>query len=328
MLAERLTPMTAFQSPDGTTWSPDVVTCGEAMVAFIADDGAPSAQAVTFRRSVVGSESNVAIGLARLGHGVSFVGRVGEDPEGTSVRRALRVEGVDTTAVTTDPDAPTGVLIRDRVLDRPVRVSYRRTGSAGSRLEASDLPEFEPAAPRIVHITGLTAALSGTAAEAVRELAQRGRNAGSHITFDPNLRLRLADIPRWQEIVAELLPLADDLLIGREEMALLGLDLGELREKVGGAVVVKDGRNGTTAYEAGEEVHLPIREVRVADPVGAGDAFAVGWIAGTLQGADLRRRTELGSLVASCVVAHPDDTTGYPDAAELAGLTSGPDVIR
>jgi len=296
------------------------------MVAFVASDGAQSALAATFDRTVVGSESNVAVGLARLGHSATFVGRVGDDPEGAAVIRALRADGVDVAHVRVDPGAPTGILIRDRVLDRPVQVSYRRAGSAGSRLERADLPDIEPA---VVHVTGLTAMLSDDAAATVRELAERGRRAGALVTFDPNVRLRLGDPARWRTVVDDLVGLADDVLVGRDELDVLGLTVAELRDRVPGAVVVKDGRRGATAYLGGDEIHLPVRAVHAVDPVGAGDAFSAGWISAFLDGEDLTGRLTRASVLASCVVAHPGDTAGYPDRGTLTRiLAHSPDVIR
>lgn len=307
-------------------YRPQVVTCGEAMIAFIASQGTPAAVAQTFTRSVAGSESNVAIGLARLGHAVAFVGRVGNDPEGQAVVRALRADGVDVRHLKVDPEAPTGILIRDHVTDRPVQVSYRRAGSAGSRLQPGDLPGIRT---EVVHITGLTAALSAGARESVRALAQAGRAHNAHVVLDPNIRLRLAPAGEWREIMAELIGYADDILVGSDELEILNLDLEELGRRVPGAVVVKHGRAGSTAYFGGEVVQMAAREVRAVDPVGAGDAYAAGWISAFLDGADLAGRMTRATLVASCVVAHGDDTTGYPDRKTLDQLlASGVDVIR
>src|SRR5215467_1325463 len=115
---------------------PDVVTFGEALVVFVSPPSVPLASATRFHRTVAGAEFNVAVGLARLGHEVSFIGRAGDDPHGQLVLRALRAEGVNTDGLVVDPSAPTGMLVRDAHADRPVTVTYFRAGSAGSRLHA------------------------------------------------------------------------------------------------------------------------------------------------------------------------------------------------
>ncbi|MGH3658423.1 MAG: PfkB family carbohydrate kinase, partial [Micromonosporaceae bacterium] len=126
--------------------SPEVVTLGEAMALFLAEPGTAVSYARWFDASVAGAEANVAIGLARLGHRVRYAGRVGADPLGETVIRTLRGEAVDVTAVVTDPDRPTGLLIRDAPAGRPIQVVYRRSGSAGAALAVADVPTAAAAA--------------------------------------------------------------------------------------------------------------------------------------------------------------------------------------
>ena len=114
----------------------EVVTLGECLVAFVATTPGPLAEATTFDRFVVGAEANVAVGLARLGHSVAFIGRVGADGFGEAIARRLRGEGVDISDLAIDPDAPTGLMFRERRVLGPAQVVYARSGSAGSRLTA------------------------------------------------------------------------------------------------------------------------------------------------------------------------------------------------
>src|SRR4051794_12898586 len=116
------------------TIGPEAITCGEAMLLMLAEPGMPLDHAVSFRRSVAGAESNVAQGLARLGHWARWIGRVGDDPVGEAVLRALRADGVDVSGAEMDPRAPTGLLLRDSHAQRAIDVQYYRSGSAASLL--------------------------------------------------------------------------------------------------------------------------------------------------------------------------------------------------
>ena len=148
----------------------EVVTLGECMVSFIAGSRGPLAGSETFLRVIAGAEANLAVGLARLGHEVAYVGRVGDDAWGTAIRRTLRGEGVDVRRLVTDPGAPTGVMMRELRDVGPMEVIYHRAGSAASRTGADDVRAAIDAGcfdgVRWVHLTGITPALSASAAAA------------------------------------------------------------------------------------------------------------------------------------------------------------------
>ena len=146
----------------------EVVTLGECLIAFVATTPGPLAEATTFERFVVGAEANVAVGLARLGHSVAFIGRVGADGFGEAIARRLRGEGVDISDLAIDPDAPTGLMFRERRVLGPAQVVYARSGSAGSRLTAAEVERAlaRHTDSRWLHLTGITPALSDDALEA------------------------------------------------------------------------------------------------------------------------------------------------------------------
>ncbi|WP_406300469.1 sugar kinase (plasmid) [Embleya sp. NBC_00888] len=307
----------------------EVVTLGEAMSLLLAEGTDPLADAIRFERSVAGAESNVAVGLARLGHSVAYIGRVGDDAFGTGVRRALRGEGVDTTGLLVDAELPTGLLVRDAPAGRPVTVLYHRSGSAGAALRASDVPRERIASARLLHLTGITAMLSPSAREAVVEAARTAVAHGVPVFFDPNLRLRLAPLQSWREVCDDLIPLADTVLVGADELDLLELDAADLSARGVRTVVVKDGANGAWAVEGDTVERTPARQVPTVDPVGAGDAFAAGWISAALRDLTLRQRLCEAAVVASCVVAARGDITGLPDSSTRDRLGgSHQDVLR
>lgn len=310
----------------------DVVTLGEAMLLLLAEGATPLAAAARFERSVAGAEATVAVGLARLGHDVAYAGRVGDDPFGDAVRATLRAEGVDVAALRTDPDRPTGLLLRDAPAGRPVTVAYRRDGSAGSALGVDDVPAL--AGTRYVHVTGLTAMLSASAADAVDAVVRDARAAGAHVVWDPNVRRRLGGEEAWREVADRVLDDVGTALVGADELAwVTGTDdvddaVARLHARGVGTVVVKDGARGALADDGHRRVHRPARPVPVVDPVGAGDAFAAGWLSARLDGLDLDAALDRATAVASCVVAARTDLDGLPRRRDLAVLTGHGDAVR
>src|SRR5919199_3648728 len=132
----------------------DVVSLGESMVLLVAEQPGPLREATTFRRHVAGAESNVAIGLCRLGHTAGWISRVGDDEFGRAVAFRIRGEGVDLSRLIVDPGAPTGVLFRERREVGPIEVVYYRRGSAASRLSTADLDADYLRQARYLHLTG------------------------------------------------------------------------------------------------------------------------------------------------------------------------------
>lgn len=312
----------------------EVVTGGESMGLLLAGGDVNLASARQFDAEIAGAESNLAIGLARLGHPVAYYGRVGDDVFGHRIRTELRGEGVDVSALVTDHERPTGLLFRDSVRGAPLTVVYRRSGSAGSALSVADLPEAEIRRARVLHVTGITAALSESAYDATLTAMRVARDAGVQVTFDPNLRLRLASAERWRELVDELARHSDVVLTGAEEAEIFcpGQDvLGWLAERGVTTLVLKHGADGASEHDTAsrESVHEPARPVPVVDPVGAGDAFDAGWLSAWLRGEPAQQRLREGCAVASVVVASRGDCVGLPDARLRAALLSqGPDVRR
>ncbi|MEV0629157.1 sugar kinase [Nonomuraea wenchangensis] len=286
-----------------------VVVCGEAMLLMLAEPGIPLERATSFRRSIAGAESNVAAGLARLGHEVRWLGRVGADPAGRSVLAMLRAEGIDTRHAVVDPDAPTGLLLRDSHPARAIDVHYYRAGSAASRLDPGELTPEMVSDARLVHVTGITPMLSGSAHLATLRLLDLAREAGATVSFDPNVRLKLGPPERWRERVAPLLARTDVVFAGEDELELLGVDPAALP----GLVVVKHRDKSASCAGLRQEAF----QVPVTDPVGAGDAFAAGFLSGLLRGEPYEVCLREAAAVAALVVQCADDNSGLPDREGL-----------
>jgi 2-dehydro-3-deoxygluconokinase len=310
---------------------PEVVTFGETMAALRAHGALRLGGSLGL--SVAGAESNVAIGLARLGHRVRWAGRVGADELGALVLRTLRAEGVDTDhAVTDDTGRPTGLLLTEPRLGTLTRVSYYRAGSAGSAVAPGDvLPALAPG-PRVLHLTGITPALGPSAAEAVLAAAKTARESGVTVCLDVNHRSRLWTSDRARTALRPILAHTDLLIASEDELPLVQEVPGAGEsEAVHGAlaagvaeVVVKRGSRGATVFTADGATDRAAREVDAVDLVGAGDAFVAGYLSGLLDGADITARLHRAVTTAAFAVATRGDWEGLPTRDEL-GLFDEPD---
>jgi 2-dehydro-3-deoxygluconokinase len=298
----------------------DVVTVGETMAVFRGPG--PLRLGGRLDLSIAGAESNVAIGLARLGHSVRWVGRVGDDELGQLVERTLRAENVDTSAVVTDPERPTGLMLREQRIGHTARVSYYRAGSAGRGIEMADVLPSLPGA-RILHLTGITTALGSPAAEAVAEAARAAHAAGTTVCFDVNHRSRLWSAEDARTGLRPLLGDVDILVASEDELPILADDVRDLPVPL---VVVTSGAAGARAHSAGDVVEIPALPVPVVDLVGAGDAFVAGLLSATLDGLPLEQRLGRAVMVAAFAVAHDGDWEGLPTRAELTLLDGGPEA--
>jgi 2-dehydro-3-deoxygluconokinase len=303
---------------------PDVVTFGECMALFRADLGESLRAARRFTRSIAGAESNLAIGLSRLGCRAGWFGRVGDDPLGLGILDTLRGEGVDVSRAAVDGTGFTGVLVRDTHGERRIDVVYARQGSAASRLSVGDLDQDYLTAARVLHVTGITPALSQTAREATAEAVRLVAEAGVTVCIDPNLRRRLW--PEMAEARRALLPLLERariVLVGHAEATVLtGQETAEaagrwLADHGAATVAVKLGADGALGIQDGRSYHGRALSVHPVDPIGAGDAFDAGFLSAWLRGADLAECIDDGNLAAGLSIQVSGDIEGLPYRREM-----------
>ncbi|HEY3992954.1 MAG TPA: sugar kinase [Ktedonobacteraceae bacterium] len=288
------------------------------MALFYPEEPIPLDQASSFGGDMAGAESNFAIGLSRLGHNVQFMSRVGADPFGQRIRATLAAEGVDTTAILTDPLAPTGIFFREWLSDGQRRVFYYRAGSAASRMEPEDLSPAAFTGVRVLHLTGITPALSPSCAATVVRAIELAHAAGTLVSFDPNYRAKLWDEQSARSVLIPLIASSDIVLMGHEDaQALFGLEEEHLLAHVAGlgvqTVVLKRAERGVWARAEGYQIEIPADVVNeVVDPVGAGDGFDAGFLAGWLRGYALEEALRLGARVGAAAVTSVGDYAGYP----------------
>jgi 2-dehydro-3-deoxygluconokinase len=302
----------------------DLVTFGESMVLLLAEQTGPMREATTFRRHIAGAESNVAVGLARLGHTTGWFSRVGDDEFGRAVVFRVRGEGVDTQRVISDPDAPTGIVIRERREVGPIDQVYYRRGSAASRLSPEDLHAEYISQAKFLHLTGITPALSDSCKETVFAAAEIARTAGVPVVLDPNYRSKLWSRDAFRRVVRDLAARSDILLPGMDEAAVLtneadpevaARQLQSLGPKL---VVLKLGAQGALAVTPDQLTRAPAyRLERVIDPVGAGDAFAAGLLSGLLRGFGIADALRLANRCGALAMSAPGDMESLPRRAEV-----------
>lgn len=309
----------------------DVITFGEAMMLLVADRPGPLELAQAFYKRTAGAETNVAIGLARLGLKVGWASRLGTDSMGRYLLAAMTHEEIDCSHVVCDASQPTGFQFKGCVTDgSDPPVEYHRKGSAASQMGVADIDEAWLLGARHLHATGVFAAVSETTLPAAARTMDLMRAAGRSVSFDPNLRPTLWATPElMRSTINDLATRADWVLPGLEEGRFLtGKDTPEsiatfYRQRGAKLAVVKLGREGAyfdsdsaTGYVAG----FPVS--KVVDTVGAGDGFAVGVISALLDGLSVPAAVRRGAWIGARAVQVLGDSEGLPTRAQLneAGL--------
>lgn len=297
----------------------DVVTFGETMVLFTAGSYGPLRFARQFDKSIGGAESNMSIALARLGHQVGWISRLGNDEFGLYIRDFIRGEGVDTSRVQFDSAYPTAVFFKERQIAQEPKVYYYRKGAAASQMSAGDLDEEYISKAKYLHITGITPALSESCKEAVFASIKMARKHGLTVVFDPNIRLKLWSKEQARETLMEIAGLCDIILPGIEEGEILtgetepGKVAAAFLDKGAKLVVIKLGAKGAFYAEGDQSEFVPGFPVKqIVDPIGAGDGFAAGFLSGLLRGYSYFDAVTLGNRVGAYAVTTVGDVEGYP----------------
>lgn len=307
---------------------PEVLTIGEPMGLFIAEESKPLKDVQQFTRSVCGAEVNFSIGLARLGHDVAYVSRVGADPLGEHIIDFLKENHIDTAYVVEDEEHLTGMQMKAKTQDGsdPLVVNYRKN-TAFSYFKQQNLQNIDWQGVKHVHATGIPAALSDSCCQALEKLMEDARAHGCTVSFDPNLRPAL-----WpsQNVMVDTL----NRLAAKADLILPGLNEGKILtgfeepeqiadfylQRGAQAVVVKlGGSRGAYAKEKNGR-YFPVSSFKVehvVDTVGAGDGFAVGIISALLEGLSLAEAVRRGTAIGALAVMSPGDNEGLPNRQTL-----------
>lgn len=298
----------------------DVVTFGESMVVFNPNTNGPLRHIHTFTKSLGGAESNVATAIAKLNHSVGWFSKVSNDEFGRFVIDAIRAEGVDTSKVIIDNERSTGLLFKEHYQRSNPNVYYYRKNSAASSISPDDIDEEYIKQAKILHITGITPALSESAREAVYKAIDIAKENNVLVSFDPNIRLKLWTIEEARKVLVDIASKVDIIMPGLDEAELLlGIkDQDEVCDyflsKEAKIVAVKLGAEGCYIKTKEEGVKVSGYNVSdlIQDTAGAGDGFAAGFLSGYLDKLTLKEIGEYANGVGAMATLVAGDMEGYP----------------
>jgi 2-dehydro-3-deoxygluconokinase len=291
----------------------DVLALGEAMIEF---NEARSDDARTWLQGFGGDTSNAAIAAARLGARAGYVTRVGDDAFGRRLVDLWQREQVATDGVEIDEAAPTGVYFVSHDAASHA-FSYLRAGSAASRMSPATLPRALLARTRVLHLSGISQAISTSACDACFAAIETARGAGAQIAYDTNLRVKLWPVARARAIILETLRLAEWALPGLDDARHLFAT--DDPERIAGAchdlgarnVVLKLGADGCLVSDGSTRKRIAACAVDAVDATGAGDCFDGAFIARICAGDDIFSAARFANAAAALA------TTGYGAVAPL-----------
>jgi 2-dehydro-3-deoxygluconokinase len=305
-----------------------ILTIGEPMALFVAEQEGSLEQADRFFRKVAGAEVNFSIGMKRLGHDVTYITSLGNDPFGRRIEEFLKESGLDTSYVTYSDSYFTGMQFKQKVNAGDPHVFSLRRNSAASHMNPDIIARLSWEGFDHIHLTGIPPALSEGCRKLIYELLDQARANGVQISFDPNLRPGLwSSMEEMVRVINDLARRADIVLPGLEEGQLLTGEeqeqgIADFYHSAGvKTVVIKLGTKG--AYTSTGERYFntnSFKVEKVVDTVGAGDGFAVGVVSGMLEGLALEEAVRRGAAIGALQVMSPGDNDGLPDREGLAAF--------
>lgn len=296
---------------------PDLITFGESMALFMPSEHRALERAALLEQGFGGAESNVAVGAARLGVSVGWFGSLGNDPFGHMIVKTLRGEGVDVSRAKLSSEASTGLMFRESVAGR-LAVHYYRKHSAASKMTPEDLDEAYIRGSKLLHVTGITAALSDSSRRTLLRAVDIAKEAGVPVSFDPNLRLKLWTIEEARDVLLPLASKADYFLPGWDELQLLYETnsweaIKERLTALQAVTIVKSKGDKTVVLNKGSMEEVPFYPAdNVVDTVGAGDGFCAGFLSGIVKGMTPVDAVRLASITGSLAVQMRGDWEALP----------------
>lgn len=302
-----------------------LILAGEPMGLLIAQSEGPLDSVSGYSLAVAGAEFNVAVGVARLKHQVTYMTKLGNDPFGKRIIRVLNENKIDNEFVSFSDTHKTGFMLKGRVSKGDPDIFYFRSGSAASTLSNDDVDKIDISEYGYIHLTGILPALSKDSREAVYALFKKARSAGLMISFDPNLRPQLWPSKEVMcSTINDMASMADIVLPGTAEgKILMGSDdpqaINDFYLHNGAKIVVtKCGADGAFISDGKDNYMVKgYKAKKVVDTVGAGDGFAVGVITGLMEGMSVREAVKRGNAIGAIQVMSRGDNEGLPTMPEL-----------
>ena len=312
----------------------DLVTLGEVLLRLSVPSPARFETARQLDVQIGGAEANVAAACARLGLSTAWISALPANEWGERVRRELTGHGGDCGQVRILPGTRMGVYFLEYgAAPRPIRVLYDRRDSAFAQLPPEDV-DWEPVRrARLVHLSGVTAALG----DRPQALMRRALREAATISFDVNYRATLWSPAEAHAFASEVLPSARYLFLGQTEARqVFGLDgpVDRLLETLARAapkatIALMQGEEGATVLDGGRLVRAQRRHtVQVVDAVGAGDAYVAGFLWAVLRGRGVEEAVEAAGAVAALKCSTWGDVALISLRDVEEALAGGPDIRR
>lgn len=301
---------------------PELVTLGETMAVLTARERGPLRYVRDYSMRIAGAESNVAVGVTKLGHSAGWISSIGKDEMGAFVRNSMRAEGVDTSRVAEEERYRTGLMLKE-LGSHETKVYYYRENSAASHMDESHLDADYICQAKILHMTGITPVLGESCARMVRAAVRLACQEKILLSFDPNIRKKLWGYRDYGPLIREIMFASGVVLLGRDEAGeLLGTTepdriVAILRKEGVRWIAVKDGAAGAWVADQKDLIQIPPYPCCPADPVGAGDAFDAAFLAGILENRSLEVCGQMGAVAGALVTETQGDTEGFPSRETL-----------
>lgn len=336
----------AAEALKGDDSMPEIITFGEPMVVYMAEEPGSFQEVSHYSRGLAGAELNFAIGVTRLGHRASYFTKLGKDPYGDYIRSFIEKEGVDGNNLIFDSRYLSGSYVKTKVNDGDPEVFYFRKNSAASHIGSEDVKHLQFKGARLFHLTGITPALSKQCRAASIEAVQKAKLEKVTVMFDPNIREALWDSNDEMRDTLNTLAFESDIFLPgiKEGRLLTGLrephEIADYYLKRGtGAVIIKlgaegayfkikteksiynentvAGTSGTVFARASEGLVPGFKPDKIVDTVGAGDAFAAGVACAVLEGLPLEDAVAAGNAMGAIIISSQGDNDNLPDKERL-----------
>lgn len=303
-----------------------IMLMGEPMGLFIAQSPGPLDKVTGYSLAVAGAEFNVAVGLARLEHPVTYVTKLGNDPFGKLIVNVLTQNNIGSEFVTYSTERSTGFMLKSMVSDGDPEIFYFRKGSAASTLSKKDVEDIDFSKYGLLHLTGILPALTNETREAAYYLIEKAHENNLIISFDPNLRPQLWESRSLMiDTINDLAAKADIFLPGENEGEILmgssnPEDISRFYLSSGTkTVITKLGSKGCYVATKDESYYVHGFKVeKVIDTVGAGDGFAAGIISALMENLPLKAAALRGNAIGAIQVMSRGDNDGLPNRSQLA----------
>lgn len=313
---------------------PEVIALGETMACIVPEQTGLLRYVKKFSICAAGAESNVAVGVCKLGHTAGWMGMLGQDELGFMVQNFIRAEGVDTSRIRFTREYPTGLMLKQTKISGETTVFYYRNGSAASKMCPENLDEDYIKTAKVLHLTGIMPVLSLSAKETVKEAIRIAADGGVAISFDPNIQKKLWKTRDYSSDIREVALSSNIVIMGAEEAEILFGTREECRVFdvlfSGGNVRyagIKYGSQGATVATPLQQINIPPYPCVPVDPVGAGDGFHAAFLAGILERKSLDLCGTMAGIAGALATESGSDTEGYPTRERIDEILCGEKYI-